>query len=283
MKITNIVFNQLRKFSNWIVDIDKLEGYALVLEETSITDFVILIEYLDNLCSILQFCSFYGQQAPIDIRLEDVHDGVVDYYEDDEYDEVDAFDDIDEDEEDYEDDEEYEDYEEIDTGYEYEENIDTDDVDEEDYEDDEEYEENIDTDDVDEEDYEDDEEYEDYEEIDQYDDELTVDNDFDIEDDDEEEEYEEVDNEDIFVNSSHKPTDMGSSQHGDSFNDTTIDLSDDFPDFNLTNGKQAINKAVLNDKLSDATMETIINIGTHIKTLSDMLLNKDKRKKNKKG
>ena len=231
MKITNIVFNQLRKFSNWIVDIDKLEGYALVLEETSITDFVILIEYLDNLCSILQFCSFYGQQAPIDIRLEDVHDGVVDYYEDDEYDEVDAFDDIDEDGEDYEDDEEYEDYE----------------------------------------------------EIDQYDDELTVDNDFDIEDDDEEEEYEEVDNEDIFVNSSHKPTDMGSSQHGDSFNDTTIDLSDDFPDFNLTNGKQAINKAVLNDKLSDATMETIINIGTHIKTLSDMLLNKDKRKKNKKG
>ena len=257
MKITNIVFNQLRKFSNWIVDIDKLEGYALVLEETSITDFVILIEYLDNLCSILQFCSFYGQQAPIDIRLEDVHDGVVDYYEDDEYDEVDAFDDIDEDGEDYEDDEEYEDYEE--------------------------YEENIGTDDVDEEDYEDDEEYEDYEEIDQYDDELTVDNDFDIEDDDEEEEYEEVDNEDIFVNSSHKPTDMGSSQHGDSFNDTTIDLSDDFPDFNLTNGKQAINKAVLNDKLSDATMETIINIGTHIKTLSDMLLNKDKRKKNKKG
>ena len=268
MKITNIVFNQLRKFSNWIVDIDKLEGYALVLEETSITDFVILIEYLDNLCSILQFCSFYGQQAPIDIRLEDVHDGVVDYYEDDEYDEVDAFDDIDQDGEDYEDDEEYEDYEEIDTGYEYEENIDTDDVDEEDYEDDEEYEDYIDTDDVDEEDYEDDEEYEDYidtddvdeedyeddeeyedyEEIDQYDDALTVDNDFDIEDDDEEEEYEEVDNEDIFVNSSHKPTDMGSSQHGDSFNDTTIDLSDDFPDFNLTNGKQAINKAVLNDK-----------------------------------
>ena len=26
-------------------------------------------------------------------------------------------------------------------------------------------------------------------------------------------------------------------------------------------------------------METIINIGTHIKTLSDMLLNKDKRKR----
>ena len=61
--------------------------------------------------------SFYGHKAPLTLGWLR---GIVDYYEDDEYDEVDASDDMMK-MEDYEDDEEYEDYEEIDTGYEYEE------------------------------------------------------------------------------------------------------------------------------------------------------------------
>lgn len=222
MRITDIVFDRLRNFEDYIENIDELEKFALQLEDTSITEFVVLINYLDALNSILQFCASFSASLPVDVNVSIPQNGLLFCSEGD----------------DDSSSEEDEDYEEIDQ--------EDDDIDIE-------------------------KDEEDFEELDQ----EVEDSDDGFIDSDEDEDYVEIDSEEMQGESANSP-------FQNNVESDTIDLSDDFPDFHLANGTSAINKPVLNDRIADATMETIINLGSHIKSLSDMFLTQTQKKTQKK-